>query len=212
MTISTHVNAALGTSGTVCLQASVGTHVLADLDGYYPGTSGYHPSAPARLLDTLHHKGYSGSKPTAGKTIQLKVTGGSVPSNAAAVALDVTATQAAASGSLTVWPCGGSRPQAQALSYGSGHSVVLLVVSKVGTGGKVCIRTSRASHLVADLRGWYAGGTSFTPVRPQRLVDTRNHTGSTGGKPGCWPHHDRQDHRSRRGPRPRRTLAPWCST
>jgi hypothetical protein len=185
VTISTHVNAALGTSGSVCLQPSAGTHLVADLDGYYPSTSNYHPTTSPRLLDTRNHTGYTGSKPTAGKTIQLKVTGGSVPSNAAAVALDVTATQEAASGGLTVWPCGGSAPLSQALSYHTGHSVVLLVVSKVGSGGKVCIRTSKASHVVADLRGWYAGGASFTAVRPQRLVDTRNHTGSTGGKPAA---------------------------
>jgi hypothetical protein len=185
VTVSTHVNAALGTSGTVCLQGSAGTHVFADVDGYYPGTSGYHPTASTTLLDTRSHKGYSGNKPVAGKTIVLKVTGGSVPSNASAIALDVMATQEAAAGDLTVWSCTGSRPLAQSLSYQSGRTVVGLVVSKIGTGGKICIRTSKASHVVAYLRGWYADGSSFTAVRPQRLVDTRTHTGSTGGKPGA---------------------------
>ena len=46
-------------------------------------------------------------------------------------------------------------------------------VSKVGSGGKVCIRTTAAAHVVADVQGWYAGATSFTPVVPQRvLADT----------------------------------------
>jgi hypothetical protein len=166
-----HVNAQLGTAGTVCLKASRSTHLLADLDGYYPSTTGYHPISPKRILDTSNHTGFAGPKPSAGKVVQLKVTGSTVPAGAAGVALNIAArAHANRGGHLTVWPCGTSAPSARALTFRKNVSTVGLSVSKLDHRGRVCIRTSAPTHLTADLVGWYAAATSFTPVRPQRLV------------------------------------------
>jgi hypothetical protein len=181
VTIANHVNAQLGTNGAVCFRATVGTHLVADLDGYYPNTTGYHPVAGTRVLDTRNHIGFSGAKPAAGKVIQVKVTGGSVPVGAGAVALNISATQEAKVGNLSVYPCGVTRPAQQAVSYHKNITISALAVSKVGSGGKVCIRTSKSTHVVADVKGWYASATSFTAITPQRVLDTRGHAKPAAG-------------------------------
>ena len=59
-----------------------------------------------------------GAKPGVGATVSLQITGrGSVPaSGVSAVALNVTATEAAAAGFVTVWPSGSPRPNASNLN------------------------------------------------------------------------------------------------
>lgn len=107
--------------------------------------------APVRLLDTRNS-----SKPVADSTIQLQVTGGTanVPVDASAVVLNVTGVAATASGFVTVWPCGTPRPNASNLNLPAQQTVPNLVISKVGTGGKVCLFTSSGTHLLADLAGY----------------------------------------------------------
>jgi hypothetical protein len=184
-TIANHVNAKLGTSGAICLRATRATHLFADLDGYYPSTTGFHPTAPSRLLDTSRRIGYTGPKPTAGKVIQVKIPSAAVPSTASAVTLNVTTFQQASAGTITVWPCGTSLPTQTASRFHPNSTITTLAIGKIGSGGKVCIRTSSSTHIAADLVGWYAGATSFTPVKPQRLVDTQKHIGYKGPKPAA---------------------------
>ena len=165
-----HVNAELGTSGAVCLRSSRSAHLLADLDGYYPSTSGYHPVTPNRVLDTRHHTGFTGPKPQAGKVMHVKVTGSTVPAGAAAVALNLTAREHTKGGHLTVWACGTPAPSARALTFQKGVSTVGFAVSAVNDHGELCIRTSAATHVTADLVGWYAAAATFVPVKPQTVA------------------------------------------
>jgi hypothetical protein len=165
-----HVNAQLGTAGAVCLRSSRSTHLLADLDGYYPSTSGYHPVTPKRILDSRHHTGSTGPKPAAGTVVHLKVTGSTVPAGAAAVALNVGARDHPKGGHVTVWQCGTPAPNASALTFQKKVSTLGLSVSAIDHQGRVCIRTSSSTHLTADVVGWYAAATSFNPVAPQTLV------------------------------------------
>lgn len=155
-----------------------------------PTIGDYVPVPPERLLETrnLPQIGYSGPKPAAGDTVQLQVTGvgdANIPADAKAVVLNVTGTDATADGHVTVWPCGAPRPLASNLNLVAGGTRPNLVVSGVGTGGKVCLYTNAGTQLIADVMGWYPATSSLNPVTPERLLDTRDgsQVGYTGSKP-----------------------------
>jgi hypothetical protein len=153
--------------------------------------STYHPMSPARLLDTRSGVGVAAGQVGPGGTIQTRVTGvGGVPgSGVTAVALNVTVTNASGAPSwLAVWPKGAPRPFASNLNYTPGVSVPNLVIARVGADGSVSIYNHAGTvDVLADVQGWYAGapgtGSSFVPVDPARVLDTRDGTG-TGGAAG----------------------------
>ena len=173
----------VGAGGKVDLYNSSGTtHVIADVAGWYGpdgGTPGgrYNPVTPARILDTR-----PASKLGPGATLGVQVAGqGGVPaSGVSAVVLNVTATEPTATSFLTAWPQGEARPVASNLNYVAGQTVPNLVVVKVGAGGKVDLfNFAGATHVVADVAGWYgfddaSSGALFTPVTPSRILDSRS--------------------------------------
>lgn len=182
----------IGANGKVCLFTQASAHLLADINGYMPNGSRYIPLVPERLLETRPsgQTGFTGPKPTAGATVTVHVTGvgtSQVPSNATAAVLNITATGAEGAGYVTVWPCGAPRPQASNLNIASGGTAPNLVVSKIGDGGTVCIYVQSAMDLIADINGYTPAGSSYVPVVPQRVLETRadGQTGYTGGKPAA---------------------------
>jgi hypothetical protein len=153
------------------------------------GAGGYVALSPVRLLDTRGDGvtvdgGFArGGLRSAGSTLELQVTGrGGVPSTALAVVLNVTATGAQSNGFVTVFPCGGTRPNASNLNVQPGVSVPNLVIAKVGSGGKVCVYTHAAMHLIADVNGFVPAGSPYVPLVPARLLDTRGDGVTVDGK------------------------------
>ena len=146
----------------------------------------YNPLPPARVLDTRSGTGAPVAKVPGGGAIDLQMTGrGGVPaSGVSAVVLNVTVTEPNAAGYLTAWPAGEARPLASNLNFIPGQTVPNLVVVKVGAGGKVSLFNSAgATHVVADVGGWYGAsgataGSRYHPVAPSRLLDTREGLGS----------------------------------
>ena len=111
----------------------------------------------------------------AGSETRLKIGGGSsVPADASAVALNVTATDATMPGYVSLFPCGQPRPQVSNLNYVPGQTVANAAIVPLGQGGKVCMFTFSPVNVVVDVAGWYAPG-AFGAVAPARLVDTRRH-------------------------------------
>ncbi|MCU1360330.1 MAG: hypothetical protein JWN99_1619, partial [Ilumatobacteraceae bacterium] len=146
------------------------------------------PVDPARILDTRdgtgvvdHHVGPLGI----GQVIELDVTGvGGVPADGVgAVVLNVTVTEAAGNGFVTVYPCGLGRPTASNLNFVRGVNAANLVTAKVGVDGRVCLFTSNQTQLVGDVSGWYGDDFASVPgflyeqLDPARIVDTRDGTG-----------------------------------
>ncbi len=137
----------------------------------------YTPLTPARILDTRNGPGPVGP----GATVDVQITGqGGVPeSGVSAVAVNVTVTQPTASGFMTIFPAGSSRPLAANLNFTPNKTVANLVVVKVGAGGKVSMFNSAGStHAIYDVAGWYsevpAGNAGrYVPVTPARILDTR---------------------------------------
>jgi hypothetical protein len=151
----------LGTSGTVCIYSSAATHLIVDVTGYFPAGSSYEPLQPARLLETRAGSATidnlfngAGLRP-AGTVTELAVTGrGVVAANAATVVLNVTATGPTDNGFVSVYPCGIEPPNASNLNVATGETVANTVITKVGSGGKVCVYNSGATHLIADVSGY----------------------------------------------------------
>src|SRR5947207_8404 len=91
-----------------------------------------------------------------GATIELAVGGvAGVPADAGAVVLNVTVTDPTGPGFVTVWPCGEPQPLASNLNYVAGQTVPNLVITKVGSGGKVCLFTMSPADLIADVSGYF---------------------------------------------------------
>ncbi len=143
---------------------------------------GYTAVTPDRLMDT--REGLGGPLMTAGVSRSLQVAGrGGVPgAGAIAVVLNVTVTQPATAGFVTVWPSGVDRPVASNLNMVAGATVPNLVTVGLGTGGQVDLFSSTDAHLVVDVVGWYASG--LVPVTPGRLMDTREGLGGVLLGPG----------------------------
>jgi len=116
----------------------------------------------------------------AGSTLALQVGGeAGVPTNADAVALNVTVVNAQAAGFATVYPCGQPRPETSNLNYAAGQTIPNLVIAKPGVLGWVCIYSDAAIDVLADLAGFFPTGSGFTPIpNPARVLDTRNGIGA----------------------------------
>ncbi len=153
-----------------------------------PGT--FRGVEPARILDTRSGLGGSTRVPADG-TVTLQVGGrGGVPADASAVVMNVTVVDPASPGFVTAWPAGTERPLASNLNFSAGQTVPNLVVVPLGAGGKVNLvnRSVGTSDLLADVQGFYVGGTptesgTFVPVTPTRLADTRS--GPLAGRVGA---------------------------
>jgi hypothetical protein len=121
----------------------------------------------------------------AGDTLNLTVTGGSVPTTATAVVLNVTVTDTNLAPSyLTVYPAGGTLPLASNLNWTPGQTVPNLVVVPVGTNGQVSIYDDAGNtDVVVDLEGYFmapaVGSTAgeYSPLTPTRITDTRADSG-----------------------------------
>ena len=174
------VVAKIGAGGKVCFFVSAATHLVIDANGYFPTTTTLHPLNPARLLETrdgletVDGREQGEGVRDAGSITEVQVTDrATVSSGAAAAVLNITITDAQAPGFATVYPCGISRPLASTINYDRGSTVANLVVSKIGTDGKVCIFTQSAANVLADVNGYFPGDTSYHPLVPARLLETR---------------------------------------
>jgi hypothetical protein len=170
----------VGQGGNVRLYNNLGaTHVLADVEGWFPIGSDYSSVVPARLLDTRPGNPTidglaAGAGPVAaGGTVDLQVTGrGGVPStNVSAVVLNVTVNQPTGSSFVTVYPSGSTRPNASNLNFNPGQTVPNLVIAKVGANGKVTFYNNLGTtHLIADVEGW------FSAVPPTAVAESGTST------------------------------------
>ena len=117
---------------------------------------------------------------SAGSVLALPVRArGGVSPTARAVALNVTVTEPATPGYVTVFPCGESPPLASNVNFGAGETVANAVTTLVGTEDSVCFFSSTLTHLVVDVNGSVPSAVpSITAISPQRILETRGGTGN----------------------------------
>ncbi len=167
-------------NGTVCVFTLASTHLVIDVAGAFPPGSFDPLAAPQRLVDTREGErtvdgafAGAGLRP-ANDTYRVRVAGrGGVPTDATAVALNVTATTVGAPGFLTVFPCDSARPTASNVNYEPGSTTPNFVLTRLDANGDVCIYTLQPADLVVDVAGSLPT-TVFAPLpEPRRLLDTR---------------------------------------
>ena len=141
---------------------------------------GFLPLAPARLLETraglstIDGQFAGAGTLVGGAIVELAVGGrGGVEVDASSVVLNVTVVEPAAAGFVTVYPCGSIIPNSSSVNFRATATVANAVVSKVGTGGRVCIFSNVATNLVVDVSGYFPFGAGFASIVPARLLETR---------------------------------------
>jgi hypothetical protein len=177
-TVPNAVIAPVAADGKVCFYASAPTHLIADVNGWFPvNPAGFQSLTPSRVFDTRDGTGgvAAGTPVDADGTLTIQATGrNGVPgSGVAAVVLNVTVTQPQGGGWVTVYPCG-NRPLASNLNFVVGQTVPNAVIAPVAADGKVCFYASAGTHLLADAAGWFPKNPAgFQAVTPYRQFDTR---------------------------------------
>ncbi len=176
--------------GVLVTTQTASTGALRRYDGGPVSASALAPLTPGRLMDTREGQStvdgqFAGIGVRAANSVtELQVGGrGGVPTDAAAVVLNVTVTGAQGSGFITVFPCGEALPTASNLNFQSGDTVPNAVVVKLGAGGKVCLFAAEsATHLIADTNGYFPAGSGFAPLTPGRLMDSREGQSTVDGQ------------------------------
>ncbi len=145
----------VGAGGQVAYSPLTTANVAVDVAGYFPTGSDLTGITPARLLDTRTGSGAVG----AGRTVTLKVVGlhGIPASKVKAVALNVTAVSPSASGFLTVYPAGTTRPTTSVVNYTAGDIVSNSIIAPVSSSGYVTIYTLAKTNIVADVSAYITG-------------------------------------------------------
>jgi hypothetical protein len=173
------VIAPLSAEGEVCFYSNVPTHLIADVNGWLATSSGFATVEPARLFDTRPGEAQGTVSITKQKIggateLRVKVTGASgVPAvGVGAVSLNVTVADPEGAGFVTVYPCG-TRPLVSSLNFVASQVVPNAVIAPLSAGGEVCFFSNTATHLLADVNGWFATSAGFATVTPSRVFDTR---------------------------------------
>jgi hypothetical protein len=177
---------ALSADGSLNLFSDSGGYAIVDIAGYWTraaqATAGrYTAITPARALDTRGN-----ARLAAEGVVEATVVGiDGVPTDAAAVAVTITATGAEQAGFVTGWPSGSNRPNASNLNLpAAGSTVPNLAILPVGANGRISLYSSGGTDLIVDIAGWFTGATApssseglFVPLPVTRIVDTRSHVG-----------------------------------
>lgn len=191
LTVANAVIVPVGSDGKVDFyNGSTGTvQILADLAGTFAATTGsptggFTSQTPTRILDTRVGTGAPAAAVGPGATLVLPVAGASA--GVSAVVLNVTVTQPTATGYVTAYADGTSKPLSSNLNFTPGQTVPNVIIAPVGADGSIDLYNSSSGtvELIADISGFLSGsgglGTgSFVATAPTRLFDSRDR--GTGG-------------------------------
>ena len=124
----------LALAASVPVALTLGSSVLAESPVQ---ACAFVPVTPSRLAETRVSEGQFGFTRINSRTIRVQIAGrNAVPANAAAVVLNVTATNAVAAGYVSVYPTGTALPEASNLNIDrAGQIVANLVTVMLGTDG-----------------------------------------------------------------------------
>lgn len=163
-TVANRAIVKLGAGGRVTIYNLAGdADIVVDVGGWFtdasaPATGGTFVAAhPARLLDTRDGTGgVNGIRP-AGTVVEVQVAGraGVPATGVSAVALNVTATQPAGVGYLTLFSAGNTLPLASDLNVAAGETRSNLAIVPVSAGGRLTLYVSTQTHVVLDVEGWF---------------------------------------------------------
>jgi hypothetical protein len=159
-----------GVGNAVCIYSSATTDIIADLSGWL--ADGYTPlPQPKRILSTRDGVGSAKAKVDAGKTLTLPL---SPPVGAVAAVLNVTVTNTAGAGFLTVSGCGSEVPNASTLNFQSADTVANLALVGAASGSACLTPGQAATDIIVDLSGWLSSPSGYHALAaPIRVLDSR---------------------------------------
>jgi uncharacterized protein YkwD len=146
--------------GSVCLTASVTTHVIVDVTGWFGTTSGHAfvPLSPVRLADTRSYQASlnpaADARPlAAGAVLEVQVAGSrGIPAGVKAASVNLVALDATFTGWLRAVPCG-TPSDVSNLNYLDAAPVANGANVKLSAGGTICVTTSEPAHVIVDVNG-----------------------------------------------------------
>ena len=179
----------LDTTGGLCLYTEQAAHLVLDITGWFGddlgGSTTAAPGAPlellgnTRILDTRNGTGTNGStsRVAAGAVVRIPVLGAAALGTTA-VQLSLIATGASAAGYLTAFPCDQPVPATSAVNFRAGGTETAMVTVGLGADdGSVCVVTSAAAHVVADLFAAYGTPGSLHSIATSPTIDQAYRSG-----------------------------------
>jgi hypothetical protein len=146
----------------------------------------YQPVPQTRILDTRTTGAVAANAIT-----NLQITGkaGVPASNVTAVAFTLTVTAPTAAGHIDVYPDDTPPVGTSNVNFTAGQTISNYVIVPVGPNGHIDLANGSPGtvQLLGDISGYFtsdntaSGDTSYTPLSPTRLMDTRDGTGGTHG-------------------------------
>lgn len=152
---------AVSDSGEICIRSISTVDVVIDFAGYFVQVGGYDlvPLDPIRIFDS--RSGYAELNPVTGgnpvfggQVITVQIAGRrGVPTDAKAVSVNLTATNAANGSFLTAYPCG-ERPTASNVNILPNQAAVAnAAMVKLSSSGTLCIYALTDTHVIIDING-----------------------------------------------------------
>ena len=207
------VTVPVSSDGYVSIRNATGkTHVIADVQGYYVGSTttkpagavDYFPDNPWRLLDTRTAQDGPAFQP--GEVVTLSASYKSdtpgqpdITPDISALAINVTAVRPQASGFITAWNGDQNVPSTSNLNFAAGKTTSNMVIVPVahstapdGTTPLIDFALGNGSNgtvdVLVDMVGLYKTGDGLryhSIGAPKRIVDTRSNLGTTPVGPGA---------------------------
>ncbi|MEQ1700562.1 MAG: hypothetical protein ABMA25_10640 [Ilumatobacteraceae bacterium] len=128
--------------------------------------------SPNRILDTRNATGIPTTTPIpAGQAVTLQVGGvAGIPNDAAGAWLNVSIVSPQGYGYAKLYPCDNDPGEVSTVNYAPGGATANLAMVKLSATGTVCLWSSKTTHMLVDVQ---QAVTTFTPIAPVRLLDTR---------------------------------------
>ena len=179
--VARHRRWAVGLALTVPLALAVSQSWIAHATA--PVQSAFTPITPFRALDSRFTPSMHLSPGHESETWQ--VTGGSVPSGATAIVLNLTVVNTNATTFLTVWPDGVSEPGTSNIDVLAGKTTSTTVVVGLSSAGVVDIaNVAGSADIILDYFGYYAAVIPGGPTGPTGATGATGPTGPSGGPIG----------------------------
>ncbi len=174
---------ALSPDGRIDVHTSTSAKLVIDTTGYFkPAVSGtaaagrFVPITPNRLVDTRATA--TKLSPNAPLAVPLPAT---VPADAVAVAVNLTAVEPEQSGYLTAVAAGAAAGVTSVLNFPAGGQPRAAAVIVPVTAGGFVVSSPALTHLLVDISGYFTGPSAaqsadglLVALGPTRLLDTRS--------------------------------------
>jgi hypothetical protein len=177
----------VGAGGKISVFTSAGAHILVDIAGWFTGASAasgtdglFVPVSPVRVADSRSGSGLRllGAGLSAEVSVPITAPAGLT---ASAVALNLTVTGVYDDGYLTASPARVPVPNASNLNYTRDNDVAGLSIVRLGSNGAINVQSYSATHLIADLAGWFTGSPAadggYRPAKCENLMSFRHGSG-----------------------------------